>query len=158
MRNHGNYIVRLGNLVRWLGEQAEELGVEIYPGIAASEVSPAQGNFLTIIICYCILHLMKVLYHDDGSVKGIATVDVGIAKDGSPKSTFSRGMELHAKLVLFGEGCHGSLAKTLYQNEKFKLRANCQPQSYGIGVKEVSLCVSMVTKPHPLHEDPLQSS
>ena len=63
---------------------------------------------------------------------------MGIAKDGSPKSTFSRGMELHAKLVLFGEGCHGSLAKTLYQNENFKLRANCQPQSYGIGVKEVS--------------------
>ena len=79
-----------------------------------------------------------MLYHDDGSVKGIATVDVGIAKDGSPKSTFSRGMELHAKLVLFGEGCHGSLAKTLYQNDNFKLRANCQPQSYGIGVKEVS--------------------
>jgi flavin-dependent dehydrogenase len=86
-----------------------------------------------------ILHSfpLKVLYHDDGSVKGIATVDVGIAKDGSPKSTFSRGMELHAKLVLFGEGCHGSLAKTLYHNENFKLRANCQPQSYGIGVKEV---------------------
>ena len=63
MRNHGNYIVRLGNVVRWLGDQAEELGVEVYPGIAASEV----------------------LYHDDGSVKGIATVDVGIAKDGSPK-------------------------------------------------------------------------
>lgn len=81
---------------------------------------------------------MKVLYHDDSSVKGVATVDVGIAKDGSPKPTFSRGMELHAKLVLFGEGCHGSLAKTLYQNENFKLRANCQSQSYGIGVKEVS--------------------
>ena len=80
---------------------------------------------------------MKVLYHDDGSVKGIATVDVGIAKDGSPKPAFSRGMELHSRLVLFGEGCHGSLAKTLYQNDSFKLRANCQPQSYGIGLKEV---------------------
>ena len=82
--------------------------------------------------------LIKVLYHDDGSVKGIATADVGIAKDGSPKPAFSRGMELHARVVLFAEGCHGSLAKTLYQNENFKLRTSCQPQSYGIGLKEVS--------------------
>lgn len=115
MRNHGNYIVRLGNVVRWLGDQAEELGVEVYPGIAASEV----------------------LYHDDGSVKGIATVDVGIAKDGSPKPSFARGMELHARVTLFAEGCHGSLAKTLYQNDTLNLRANCQPQSYGIGLKEL---------------------
>lgn len=70
-------------------------------------------------------------------MKGIATVDVGIAKDGSPKPTFSRGMELHARLVLFGEGCHGSLAKTLYNNERYKLRENCEPQTYGIGLKEV---------------------
>lgn len=80
-----------------------------------------------------------MLYHEDNSVKGIATVDMGVAKDGSPKPSFCRGMELHAKLVLFGEGCHGSLAKTLYQNKTFNLRANCQPQTYGIGLKEVSL-------------------
>ena len=65
-------------------------------------------------------------------------MDMGVAKDGSPKQSFSRGMELHAKLVLFGEGCHGSLAKTLYQNKDFNLRANCQPQMYGIGLKEVN--------------------
>ncbi|XP_031549333.1 electron transfer flavoprotein-ubiquinone oxidoreductase, mitochondrial-like [Actinia tenebrosa] len=113
MYNHGNYIVRLGNFVRWLGEQAEELGVEIYPGYAASEV----------------------LYHEDGSVKGIATNDVGIHKDGSPKDTFERGMELHAKVTLFAEGCHGHLAKGLYK--KFNLRENCDPQTYAIGIKEL---------------------
>ncbi|XP_061895950.1 electron transfer flavoprotein-ubiquinone oxidoreductase, mitochondrial [Entelurus aequoreus] len=113
MRNHGNYIVRLGNFVRWLGEQAEELGVELYPGYAASEV----------------------LFHEDGSVKGIATNDVGIAKDGSPKDVFERGMELHAKVTLFGEGCHGHLAKQLYKH--FHLRDNCEPQTYAIGLKEL---------------------
>ncbi|XP_068701923.1 electron transfer flavoprotein-ubiquinone oxidoreductase, mitochondrial-like [Montipora foliosa] len=113
MYNHGNYIVRLGNFVRWLGEQAEALGVEIYPGYAASEV----------------------LYHEDGSVKGIATNDVGIHKDGSPKPTFERGMELHAKVTLFGEGCHGHLAKNLYKT--FNLRENCDPQTYAIGLKEL---------------------
>lgn len=65
---------------------------------------------------------------------------MGVAKDGAPKQSFSRGMELHSKIVLFGEGCHGSLAKTLYQNEAFSLRDNCQPQTYGIGLKEVSRC------------------
>ncbi|XP_065059114.1 electron transfer flavoprotein-ubiquinone oxidoreductase, mitochondrial-like [Rhopilema esculentum] len=113
MNNHGNYIVRLGSFVQWLGEQAEALGVEIYPGIAASEI----------------------LYHEDGSVKGIATTDVGIAKDGSPKDTFERGMELHAKCTVFSEGCHGALAKQLYK--QFNLRENCEPQSYGIGLKEL---------------------
>lgn len=113
MQNHGNYIVRLGNLVRWLGEQAEELGVELYPGYAAAEV----------------------LFHEDGSVKGIATNDVGIAKDGSPKDVFERGMELHAKVTLFGEGCHGHLAKQLYK--QFNLRENCEPQTYAIGLKEL---------------------
>ncbi|KAM8910441.1 electron transfer flavoprotein-ubiquinone oxidoreductase, mitochondrial [Spinachia spinachia] len=113
MVNHGNYIVRLGNFVRWLGEQAEELGVELYPGYAAAEV----------------------LFHEDGSVKGIATNDVGIAKDGSPKDVFERGMELHAKVTLFGEGCHGHLAKQLYK--QFNLRENCEPQTYAIGLKEV---------------------
>uniref|UniRef100_A0A8C1WRH1 Electron transfer flavoprotein-ubiquinone oxidoreductase n=1 Tax=Cyprinus carpio TaxID=7962 RepID=A0A8C1WRH1_CYPCA len=113
MNNHGNYLVRLGHFVRWLGEQAEELGVELYPGYAASEV----------------------LFHEDGSVKGIATNDVGIAKDGSPKDVFERGMELHAKVTLFGEGCHGHLAKQLYK--QFNLRGNCEPQTYAIGLKEL---------------------
>jgi len=113
MYNHGNYVVRLGKFVHWLGTQAEELGVEIYPGYAASEV----------------------LFNENGSVKGIATNDVGIYKDGSPKETFERGMELHAKMTIFAEGCHGHLAKQLYQ--KFNLRENCQPQTYGIGLKEL---------------------
>ncbi|RZC40532.1 electron transfer flavoprotein-ubiquinone oxidoreductase, mitochondrial [Asbolus verrucosus] len=113
MYNHGNYIVRLGHVVQWLGEQAEALGVEIYPGYAASEV----------------------LYHPDGSVKGVATNDVGIAKDGSPKETFERGMELHAKCTIFAEGCHGHLSKQIIN--KFNLRANSEPQTYGIGLKEI---------------------
>ena len=89
--NHGNYIVRLGNVVAWLGEQAEEMGVEVYAGYGAVEI----------------------LHHEDGSVKGVATNDVGVAKDGSPKPTFERGMELHAKATLFAEGCRGSLSKEL---------------------------------------------
>lgn len=109
MYNHGNYIVRLGHVVRWLGEQAEALGVEIYPGYAASEV----------------------LYHEDGSVKGVATNDVGIAKDGSPKDSFERGMELHAKCTIFSEGCHGHLTKGLIR--KFNLRDAAHPQTYGLG-------------------------
>ncbi|XP_040188282.1 electron transfer flavoprotein-ubiquinone oxidoreductase, mitochondrial [Rana temporaria] len=113
MNNHGNYIVRLGQFVSWLGEQAESLGVEIYPGYAAAEV----------------------LFHEDGSVKGIATNDVGINKDGSPKSNFERGLELHAKVTIFGEGCHGHLAKQLYKS--FNLRENCEPQTYAIGLKEL---------------------
>nr|CAG4635984.1 EOG090X0279 [Eubosmina coregoni] len=113
MHNHGNYIVRLGHFVKWLGAQAEELGVEIYPGIAASEI----------------------LYHDDGSIKGIATNDVGIAKDGSPKDIFARGMELHAKCTIFAEGCHGHLAKQVYK--QFNLRTECEPQTYAIGMKEL---------------------
>ncbi|KAL4113208.1 hypothetical protein QTP88_016874 [Uroleucon formosanum] len=113
MDNHGNYIVRLGHLVKWLGEQAESLGVEVYAGYPAAEV----------------------LYHDDGSVKGVATGDVGIAKDGSPKDSFERGMELHAKVTIFAEGCHGHLTKQLFK--KFNLRENCAPQSYGIGLKEI---------------------
>lgn len=113
MYNHGNYIVRLGHVVQWLGEQAESLGVEIYPGYAASEV----------------------LYHEDGSVKGVATNDVGIAKDGSPKDTFERGMELHAKCTIFAEGCHGHLTKQIIN--KFNLRVNSEPQTYAIGLKEI---------------------
>nr|CAD7394370.1 unnamed protein product [Timema cristinae] len=113
MYNHGNYVVRLGHLVRWLGEQAESLGVELYPGYAASEV----------------------LYHDEGSIKGIATNDVGIDKTGAPKDTFERGMELHAKCTIFSEGCHGHLAKQLFT--RLQLREKCEPQTYGIGLKEI---------------------
>ncbi|XP_066150732.1 electron transfer flavoprotein-ubiquinone oxidoreductase, mitochondrial [Euwallacea fornicatus] len=113
MYNHGNYIVRLGHVVQWLGQQAEELGVEIYPGYAASEV----------------------LYHEDGSVKGVATNDVGIAKDGSPKDNFERGMELHAKCTIFAEGCHGHLSKQIIN--KFDLRKDSEQQTYGIGLKEL---------------------
>lgn len=113
MNNDGNYIVSLSNVVKWLGEQAEEAGVELYPGIAASDV----------------------LYNEDGSVRGIATNDVGIGKDGKPKSSFERGMEIRGKVVLFAEGCHGSLTKKLAN--KFKLREGRSHQTYGIGIKEV---------------------
>lgn len=113
MYNHGNFVIRLGHLVRWLGQQAEELGVEMYPGYAAAEL----------------------LFHPDGSLKGVATNDVGIAKDGSPKETFERGMELHAKCTIFAEGCHGHLSKQLFK--KYNLRENCESQTYGIGLKEV---------------------
>ncbi|KAK0176265.1 hypothetical protein PV328_000418 [Microctonus aethiopoides] len=111
--NHGNYIVRLGHVVSWLGEQAEAAGVDIYAGYAGSEI----------------------LYHEDGSVKGVATNDVGISKDGSPKETFERGMELHAKCTIFAEGCHGHLTKQV--SKHFNLRSDCEPQTYGIGLKEV---------------------
>ncbi|XP_008486774.2 LOW QUALITY PROTEIN: electron transfer flavoprotein-ubiquinone oxidoreductase, mitochondrial-like, partial [Diaphorina citri] len=113
MNNHGNYVVRLGHVVKWLGEQAEAMGVEIYPGIPASEV----------------------LYHGDGSVKGIATGDVGIAKDGSPKDTFARGMELHAKVTIFAEGCHGHLTKSL--SSRFNLRGQACPQDLRDWTEEV---------------------
>jgi len=113
MHNHGNYIVRMGHFVQWLGEQAEELGVEIYPGFAASEV----------------------VYNDDGSVGGIATNDVGIAKDGSPKDSFERGMEFRAKCTIFSEGCRGHLSKGIMK--KFDLNKDNQGQIYGIGIKEL---------------------
>lgn len=113
MDNRGNYIVRLGHVVRWLGEVAESLGVEIYPGCAAAEV----------------------LYHEDGSVKGIATNDMGIGKDGAPKDTFARGMEIHGKVTIFAEGCRGHLTKQILS--RFNLTENCEPQTYGIGLKEV---------------------
>jgi len=113
MNNHGNYIVSLGNVCRWLGQQAEALGVEIYPGFAAAEV----------------------LYHDDGSVKGVATGDMGIARDGHHKDSYTPGMELHAKYTFIAEGVRGSLAKMLF--EKFKLRDGVDPQKFGIGLKEL---------------------
>ena len=113
MHNHGNYIISLGNLCRWLGQQAEGLGVEIYPGFAAAEV----------------------LYHEDGSVKGVATGDLGIGKDGKHTENYQVGMELHAKQTIFAEGCRGSLTKSLMQ--KFNLREGVDPQAYGIGIKEL---------------------
>lgn len=113
MGNHGNYIISLGNFCRWLGEQAEALGVEIYPGFAAAEV----------------------LYREDGSVKGVATGDVGIGKDGEATANFQPGMELHARQTVFAEGCHGSLTKIL--TAKFNLRDGIDPQTYGIGIKEL---------------------
>ncbi len=113
MHNEGNYIISLGNLCRWLGEQAEALGIEIFPGFPASEV----------------------LYHDDGSVKGIATGDFGIDHNGEPKDGYMPGMELHAKYTVFSEGCRGHLGKQLQQ--QFNLRDEADPQHYGLGVKEL---------------------
>ncbi|MDP1839100.1 MAG: electron transfer flavoprotein-ubiquinone oxidoreductase [Reyranella sp.] len=113
MNNHGNYIVSLGDVCRWLGQQAEALGVEIYPGFAAAEV----------------------LYNDDGSVKGVATGDMGVAKDGTHKDSYTPGMELHAKYTLIAEGARGSLSKMLMS--KFDLRAGVDPQKFGIGLKEL---------------------
>jgi electron-transferring-flavoprotein dehydrogenase len=113
MSNHGNYIVSLGNLCRWLGEQAVELGVEIYPGFAAAEV----------------------LHDEKGAVVGVATGDMGIGKDGEPTDRFTRGMELRGKYTIIGEGARGSLAKSLMA--KFDLDQGRQPQKYGIGLKEL---------------------
>ncbi|WP_296676550.1 electron transfer flavoprotein-ubiquinone oxidoreductase [Novosphingobium sp.] len=113
MSNEGNYTGSLGNLCRWLAGKAEELGVEIFPGFPASEV----------------------LYNDDGSVKGVATQDMGVAKDGSHKSDYQQGMELHAKYTFFAEGARGHLTKQL--KARYDLEANCEPQVYGIGIKEL---------------------
>jgi electron-transferring-flavoprotein dehydrogenase len=113
MNNHGNYIISLGRFCRWLAEQAEELGVEIYPGFAAAEV----------------------LYHADGSVRGVATGDMGLGPRGEKTANWQAGMELHARQTLFAEGCRGSLSKMLM--EKFKLNANSDHQCYGIGIKEL---------------------
>jgi len=113
MKNHGNYIISLGNFCRWLGEQAEALDVEVYPGFAAAEV----------------------LYHDDGAVKGIATGDMGLNKDGTPGPNHEPGMELHARYTFFGEGCRGHLGKELM--EKFDLGRDAEPQTHGIGIKEL---------------------
>ena len=112
LHNHGNYIVSLGNVVRWLGTQAEELGVEIYPGFAAAEV-----------------------LIEGGQVRGIATGDMGINRDGTPGPNHARGMELRATYTIFAEGCRGSLTKQLF--DIFDLRAHADPQTYGIGIKEL---------------------
>ncbi|NBW75228.1 MAG: electron transfer flavoprotein-ubiquinone oxidoreductase [Sphingomonadaceae bacterium] len=113
MSNNGNYTGSLGNLCRWLAGKAEDLGVEIFPGFPASEV----------------------LYNNDGSVKGVATQDMGVAKDGSHKGDYQAGMELHAKYTFFAEGARGHLTKTL--KAQFDLEANCEPQVYGLGIKEL---------------------
>ena len=121
--NHGNYIISLGLFCRWLAQQAEEMGVEIYPGFAAAEV----------------------LYHPDGSVRGIATGDMGLNKDGQPGSNYQQGMALLAKQTIFAEGCRGSLTKTLIR--QFQLDKNCQNQTYGIGIKELWSIVPEKSKP-----------
>ncbi|KAJ9649694.1 hypothetical protein H2201_001839 [Coniosporium apollinis] len=113
MNNHGNYIISLNQFAKWLGERAEEVGVEIYPGFAASEV----------------------LYTHEGAVKGVATNDLGISRSGKPKDSFERGMEFHARLTFLAEGCHGSLTKQVVK--KFDLRRDSQHQTYGLGIKEV---------------------
>nr|WP_221320156.1 electron transfer flavoprotein-ubiquinone oxidoreductase [Chitinivorax tropicus] len=113
LNNHGNYIISLGNVCRWLAEQAEALGVEIYPGFAAAEV----------------------LYHEDGSVKGVATGDMGVGRDGQPKGEYAPGMELHAKYTMIAEGVRGSLAKEI--QARFNLRDGVETQKFGIGFKEL---------------------
>ncbi|MBV8061034.1 MAG: electron transfer flavoprotein-ubiquinone oxidoreductase [Alphaproteobacteria bacterium] len=113
MYNHGNYVISLGRLAQWLAGQAESLGVEIYPGFAAAEL----------------------LYDESGAVIGVATGDMGIGKDGNPTDGFTRGMELHARQTVFAEGCRGSLTKQLF--DKFNLRDGVDPQTYGLGIKEI---------------------
>ena len=112
-QNHGNYIISLSNFTRWLGQQAEQLGVEIFPGFTAAEV----------------------LYNEDDSVKGVATGNLGVGKDGEPTESFQLGMELHAKYTVFAEGARGHLGKQLIA--KYKLDEGRDPQTYGIGIKEV---------------------
>ncbi len=113
MHNEGNYVVSLGNVCRWLGQQAEAMDVTVFPGFAAADV----------------------LYHEDGSVKGIVTGDMGISKEGEAKPSFTPGYELHAKYTLFAEGCRGHLGKRLMS--RFDLNRDADPQHYGIGIKEL---------------------
>ncbi|WP_050477744.1 electron transfer flavoprotein-ubiquinone oxidoreductase [Herbaspirillum rhizosphaerae] len=112
-QNHGNYVISLANVVRWLGQQAEALGVEVFPGFAAAEI----------------------LYNDDGSVKGVATGNMGVDRHGEPTGAFQLGMELHAKYTFFAEGARGHLGKQLIA--KYKLDAGKDPQTYAIGIKEI---------------------
>lgn len=112
-RNHGNYIVGLGNVVRWLAQQAEALGIEIFPGFPAAEI----------------------LYDENGAVKDVATCNMGVGKDGQPTEKFQLGMELHAKYTIFAEGCRGHLGRQLI--DRLKLAEDRDLQAYGIGVKEL---------------------
>ena len=128
MHNEGNYIVSLGNVVRWLGQQAEALGVEIYPGFAAAEL----------------------LQDEAGRVRGVATGNMGVTKAGEEGPNFQPGMELHAKLTLLAEGCRGSLTKIAM--DRFKLREGVEPQTYGLGVKELwEIDPSRHVKGHVIH-------
>ena len=113
MKNHGNYIISLGNFCRWLAVQAEELGAEVFPGFAAADV----------------------LYREDGAVGGVVTGDMGVGRDGEPTDNFMPGMELRAKYTFFAEGCRGHLGRGLM--ERFGLRDGVEPQTYGIGIKEL---------------------
>ena len=113
MHNKGNYIIGLGKLCKWLGEQAEALGVNVFPGFAAAEV----------------------LYDKSGAVRGVVTSDMGVGKDGQPKDSFTPGYELLGRYTVFAEGCHGNLGKALIDH--FELRRNADPQHYGLGVKEI---------------------
>ena len=113
MHKRGTNAGSLGSRGRWLAEQAEALGVETLPGFAAAEI----------------------LYHEDGSVKGVATGDMGVARDGTHKPDYQPGLELHARYTLFGEGCRGHLTKQIQR--QFDLRDGVEPQIYGIGVKEL---------------------
>ncbi|MGG7606068.1 electron transfer flavoprotein-ubiquinone oxidoreductase [Massilia sp. BKSP1R2A-1] len=113
LTNHGNYVISLANVVRWLGQQAEALGVEIFPGFPAAEI----------------------LYNDDGSVKGVATGNMGVKRDGEPGPDFQLGMELHAKYTFFAEGSRGHLGRQLMA--KYDLNKGKDPQTYGIGIKEL---------------------
>ncbi|WP_145648719.1 electron transfer flavoprotein-ubiquinone oxidoreductase [Pseudoduganella lurida] len=113
LENHGNYVISLGNVVRWLGQQAEALGVEIFPGFPAAEI----------------------LYNEDGSVKGVATGNMGVKRDGEPGPDFQLGMELHGKYTFFAEGSRGHLGKELMA--KYDLNKGKDPQAYGIGIKEL---------------------
>jgi electron-transferring-flavoprotein dehydrogenase len=112
-KNHGNYVISLGNVCRWLAQQAEALGVEIFPGFPAADV----------------------LYNEDGSVKGVVTGDMGVDREGKPTDAYQPGMELHGKYTLFAEGCRGHLGRRL--QERYKLRDGVDPQVYGIGLKEL---------------------
>ena len=112
-KNHGNYVISLGSVCRWLGQQAEALGVEIFPGFPAADV----------------------LYHDNGAVKGVVTGDMGVDREGKPTAAYQPGMELHGKYTLFAEGCRGHLGRRL--QDRYKLREEADPQVYGIGLKEL---------------------
>jgi electron-transferring-flavoprotein dehydrogenase len=112
-KNHGNYVISLANVVRWLGQQAEQLGVEIFPGFPAAEI----------------------LYNENGSVKGVATGNMGVGREGEPTAAFQLGMELHAKYTLFAEGSRGHLGRQLMS--RFELNQGKDPQTYGIGIKEL---------------------
>ena len=113
MQNHDNYVISLGNFCRWLATQAENLGVEIFPGFSAAEI----------------------LYGESNEVLGIATGDMGLSKSGEKKESFMQGMELHAKYTLFAEGCRGHLGKQLIS--KYQLDKDKDPQHYGLGIKEL---------------------